>query len=145
MYHFVNQTNFISMKTQIHHGEKLRFLFAEKGMKAVEIAQIRQVKKQSISNDFNREKIGLNTLKEYCEVLGISLEDFFSEQKVNLSTQNKSKGEASYQEEYFKLLRTTNHLWNVINQYGIKVELPNFNFGELMPTYGTVFFGANNP
>lgn len=133
------------MESNFHHGERLRLLSIQKDKSETEIAAIRGVTKQAINNDFNRETIGLKTIKTYCNALGITLEDFYPKKQSETSLRLNDSTDLmednnNYMYKYLNLLETTNKLWTIVAQNGIKVDLGKFREVLKQPFENQSFF-----
>ncbi len=122
-----------------HEGNKVRELSHKKGFKQVELAAMRGVTKQTINSDFSREKLGVDTLKWYSSVLGVSIED------LTQSDESKEKNQdVNWKEMYFQALQKIDKLTTAIIENGIKVDLGKFDVISLPRVSSLYFFGFTN-
>lgn len=105
----------------VHEGNKVRQLARKKGFKQIDLANMRGVSKQTINNDFSRERLGIDTLKWYSNVLKVPIDEIT---EVDESTQKVN--EIDWKEMYFQALRKIDKLTTVVLEHGIKVDLGKF-------------------
>lgn len=118
----------------IHHGNKIFEIAKSKGYKKTHLAKMLGKTSQSVDYDVKKQDLKLEVLEEYAKILNVPLS--------TLQEEENPKEIQNYKEKYFELLETTNRLWQVVSQHGIKV---NFNFVISVPRVSSLyFFGFTN-
>ncbi|MER0438959.1 helix-turn-helix transcriptional regulator [Emticicia sp. W12TSBA100-4] len=110
----------------------------ERSISAKKMCEDIEITEQALYSMYRNNSGSTKTLNKINEYLGLELSKSFSQgSAINLTELNNSVD--SMLIEYLK--KENEFLKGFIKE---KLAI-NFNNGGLMPTYGTVFFGANNP
>lgn len=118
----------------IHHGNRIFEIAKSKGYKKTHLAKMLGKTSQSVDYDVKKQDLKLDVLEEYAKVLNVPLS--------TLQEEENPKEIQNYKDKYLELLETTNRLWQLVSQHGIKV---NFNFVISVPRVSSLyFFGFTN-
>ncbi|WP_337045331.1 hypothetical protein [Emticicia sp. 17c] len=118
------------METKIHHGKAVIEIAKMKGFNKSDLANAAEMSRQGLEYHLKRPFWNQQTLEQFAKILKVDASEI---------TNKISSNQDDYKSKYFQLLETTNQLWRVLNENGIKVELSNFNLGVLIPTYDHFF------
>lgn len=113
----------------VHHGKRIFEIAKSKGYKKTHLAKMIGKTSQSVDYDVKKQDLKLEVLEEYAKVLNIPV--------TTLQEEENPKEIQNYKDKYFELLETTNRLWQVVSQHGIKV---NFNFVISVPRVSSLYF-----
>ena len=123
----------VSLKT-----ENLRKYLKKKGYSLEQVASKLNMSRQNLNQLMKKEYFKTDLSKTLISIYGKELEEEKSNKNVNTT-------ESIFTiDKVLEVMEENRNLWKFIASKGIKVPA-NFNFGELMPTYGSLFLGTNNP
>lgn len=114
--------------------EKIEILLKEQRKNKHDLVSFLDLSYQGLTNKFKNDTFKHNEI--------LKLEEFFGVEKGYFdNTEKKPKEEESvnYKEKYIELLETTNRLWQIVSQNGIKV---NFKFVISLPRVSGYIFLA---
>lgn len=119
-----------------NQGEVIREIAYKKGLKQADLAELKGVTRQTISQELKKDKLGIESLKWYANTLNTTVEEI-----VNYKSDKNQQDSEEWKEKYFKALEKIEVLSNVIMQNGLKV---NFKFVVSSPRVKDIFFIRTN-
>lgn len=113
----------------MHIGTKIRDLAAERGLNQREIAEIRGISPQAVSQEFKKESLSYKILHAYSRILNLPVDEIVKEKaEINKNQEKTTSNSIDLSSEFYRLSRENSVLWRIINQNGIKIDASQLNF-----------------
>ncbi|HEY1054861.1 MAG TPA: helix-turn-helix transcriptional regulator [Emticicia sp.] len=118
-----------------HHGKRLTEIAKSKGINATELGKIVDRSRQTVEYHMNREFIKSDILAAYAKALNVNVQEFMRE----YTEEKHSKiSNDDYLGKYLKAVEKIDFLQSILLKNGIKVDMPNFNWGVSVSGFGRI-------
>ncbi|MBV7528866.1 helix-turn-helix transcriptional regulator [Chitinophaga sp. sic0106] len=110
-----NGAQLIAQDKNLHHGERLVAIIAEKGLNRSRLAERMDMSRRTMYNLFEKQTFSPSELERAAKAVDISLEAFLNPGTVDEARNSDTEEMMTQREKYYKLLEDHNELLHLYN------------------------------